>query len=69
MCRLEVVGSHPIRVSNPERHFFTRDILQVEATTPAGDTLIFLVCHWPSKRGGDEAEVNRMLVAKPCATP
>lgn len=41
----------------------TRDILLVEGCTPKGDTLLLLVNHWPSKRGGVEAEQNRMRIA------
>lgn len=43
---------------------YTRDILLVEGTTCNGDTLIFLVNHFPSKRGGVTADKQRMAIAK-----
>ncbi len=61
--RFRVTASSPISVSDSAENFYTRDILRVEGVTPQGDTLIFLLNHWPSKRGGDEAEVYRMKVA------
>ncbi len=46
----------PIRISDSSENYFTRDILHVEGTTPEKDTLIVLVNHFPSRRGGDEAD-------------
>ena len=42
----------------------TRDILHVTGQVSAQDTLDVFVCHFPSRRGGeDESEPDRMLVA------
>lgn len=61
--RFTVTSSRPISLSDSATSYFTRDILLVEGVTSSGDTLCFLVNHWPSKRGGDEAEEHRMLSA------
>ena len=61
--RFTVTSSRPVNLSDSATGYFTRDILLVEGVTPSGDTLCFLVNHWPSKRGGDEAEKHRMLSA------
>lgn len=61
--RFKVTASRPVSLSDSAAGYFTRDILLVEGVTPAGDTLCFLVNHWPSKRGGDEAEEHRMQCA------
>lgn len=53
-----------ISVSDSSIGLVTRDILLVEGTTKSGDTLIVLVNHFPSKRGGAEAETRRNQVAK-----
>jgi endonuclease/exonuclease/phosphatase family metal-dependent hydrolase len=42
----------------------TRDILYVKGKTNDNDTLHFFVNHFPSKWGGAESEVSRILVAK-----
>ena len=52
-----------MRVSDSATGFYTRDILQVEGTTPEGDTVVLLVNHWPSKRGGEEADAQRLRIA------
>lgn len=58
-----VTASRPVSLSDSAAGYFTRDILLVECVTPSGDTLCLLVNHWPSKRGGDEAEERRMQCA------
>ena len=62
--RLSIVESCPIRVSDTAALRTTRDILFVMATTTANDTLIFFVCHFPSRRGGVAADGLRMEVAQ-----
>ena len=54
--------SQAINVSN--KQLTTRDILLVEGTDLNGDTLIFLVNHFPSKRGGETADKHRSSIAK-----
>lgn len=53
-----------ISVSDSSVGFLTRDILLVEGCLSNGDTLIVLVNHFPSKRGGALADVRRMEVAR-----
>lgn len=55
--------SRPVNVSDSSADFFTRDILHVEGGTASGDTLVLLVCHLPSKRGGNTADERRVTVA------
>lgn len=43
--------------------FFTRDILHVKLLMDEKDTVHFFVNHWPSRRGGEESEERRILVA------
>lgn len=53
-----------ISLSDSSAGFYTRDILLVEGVTRAGDTIIVLVNHFPSKRGGTTAEQWRMQSAQ-----
>ena len=47
---------------NPRKH--TRNILQVTGQVSASDTLDVFVCHFPSRRGGEEeSEPDRLFVA------
>ncbi len=62
--RFRVFFSKPIRVSDSTTGFYTRDILQVEGTTPEGDTVVLFLNHWPSKRGGEEADRHRLRIAQ-----
>ena len=63
----EVLESRPIVVSDTLRGFYTRDILLVggvlKGGAAPGDTCYLLVNHWPSKRGGAEADKHRMAIA------
>lgn len=43
--------------------FFTRDILHVTLLMGKKDTVHYFVNHWPSRRGGEESEEKRILVA------
>ncbi len=43
--------------------FYTRDILVVEGVTAKGDSVCLLLNHWPSKRGGEEADAQRLRIA------
>ncbi len=56
--------SQTIPVSDSSADFYTRDILLVEGCLPNGDTLIILVNHFPSKRGGATADLRRMNIAR-----
>lgn len=62
--RFTVTASRAVNVSDSANGFFTRDILVVEGVTADGDTLCLLLNHWPSKRGGDEADVRRAEIAR-----
>ena len=61
--RFTLTNSRRINVSDSAAGFFTRDILLVEGVTSEGDSLCLLVNHWPSKRGGEEADVQRLRIA------
>jgi len=41
----------------------SRDMLYASFTIPEGDTLQFLICHWPSRYGGQEASEFKRLCA------
>ena len=56
--------SRAICVSDSSKGYFTRDILLVEGTTDKGDTIVFLVNHFPSRLGGTTADKQRMAIAK-----
>ena len=66
--RFRVTASRPVSLSDSAAGFFTRDILVVEGVTAEGDTVCLLLNHWPSKRGGDEAEVHRIEAARTLRT-
>ncbi|MCR5064339.1 MAG: endonuclease [Bacteroidales bacterium] len=56
--------SQAIDVTDSIIELITRDLLLVEGTTIEGDTLIVVMCHLPSKRGGSAADIRREHVAK-----
>ena len=64
----EVLEAQNICVSDTTDDFYTRDILLVGGVlsnnTGLSDTCYILVNHWPSKRGGAEAEGHRMTIAQ-----
>lgn len=66
--RFQVLESRNINVSDSSRGLFTRDILLVggvlKDSLRGSDTCFVLVNHWPSKRGGVEAERHRMVIAQ-----
>lgn len=62
--RFSVTAHRTVSLSDSASGFFTRDILVVEGVTPNGDTVCLLLNHWPSKRGGDEADLHRMEAAR-----
>lgn len=62
--RFTVTASRAVSVSDSTESFFTRDILVVEGVTVEGDSLCLLVNHWPSKRGGEEADARRLAIAR-----
>ena len=61
--RFTVTASRVVSVSDSASGFFTRDILLVEGVTAGGDSVCLLVNHWPSKRGGEEADAQRLRIA------
>ena len=61
--RFTVTASRSVSVSDSASGFFTRDILLVEGVTAKGDSVCLLVNHWPSKRGGEEADAQRVRIA------
>ena len=62
--RFTVTASRPVNMSDSADGFFTRDILVVEGVTANGDSVCLLLNHWPSKRGGDEADIRRLEIAR-----
>ena len=62
--RFTVTASHPVGVSDSADGFFTRDILVVEGVTAGGDSVCLLINHWPSKKGGEEADARRLEIAR-----
>lgn len=62
--RFHVTDSRPVSVSDSAEGFFTRDILVVEGVTSEGDSVCLVLNHWPSKRGGEEADVHRIEIAR-----
>lgn len=68
--RFTVTASRTISVSDSAAGYFTRDILVVEGVRvppegekSEGDSVCILVNHWPSKRGGEEADAQRLRIA------
>ena len=61
--RFRVTASRTVGVSDSAAGFFTRDILVVEGLTAEGDSVCLLLNHWPSKRGGEEADAQRLRIA------
>jgi endonuclease/exonuclease/phosphatase family metal-dependent hydrolase len=64
----KVLKAKPISINFPkDPDLKTRDLLLVEGVMDQTDTLYVMVCHWPSKRGGEEASENRReFVASVC---
>lgn len=62
--RFRVTAHRTVSLSDSTSGFFTRDILVVEGVTSNGDTVCLLLNHWPSKRGGDEADEHRLEAAR-----
>jgi len=62
--RFSVTASRPVHVSDSADGFFTRDILVVEGVTAEGDSVCLVLNHWPSKKGGEEADVRRLEIAR-----
>lgn len=61
--RFTVTDSRKVNVSDSAEGFFTRDILVIEGVTSNGDSVCLLLNHWPSKRGGEEADMQRSRIA------
>ena len=61
--RIALIEARPIDVSIPEEDFYTRDILLVHTLVDSVLPAYFLVCHLPSKRGGETAEQRRIGIA------
>ncbi len=62
--RFSVTASRTVNVSDSAEGFYTRDILVVEGVTARGDSVCLLLNHWPSKRGGEEADARRLKIAR-----
>lgn len=62
--RFTVADSRTVNVSDSAQNFYTRDILVVEGVTVNGDSVCLLLNHWPSKRGGEEADARRLEIAR-----
>lgn len=54
----------PVNMSNHSVNYLTRDVLMVGGVINGGDSLYILVCHMPSKLGGEYAERQRMRIVK-----
>ncbi|NPA37470.1 MAG: endonuclease [Chlorobi bacterium] len=62
--KFKIIKSYPVSSSIPEKNFYTRDILYVQGIAFGSDTINVLVCHLPSKYGGElSSEWKRMYVA------
>lgn len=61
--RFSVTASRKVTVSDSAEGYFTRDILVVEGVTAGGDSVCLLLNHWPSKKGGEEADAHRLRIA------
>lgn len=56
--------SEPVRVTNSDKTFKTRDILYVKGVVDKLDTVHLFINHFPSRRGGEvESEPKRLLAA------
>ena len=63
--KFKVLHSHPIRVHYTKQNGqSTRDILYCKGILLKKDTLHILINHWPSRRGGKDAEIKRNFVAR-----
>ena len=62
----ELIYSMPVRLSKPgEGDLRTRDMLYVKGIASNSDTLHLVVCHWPSRYGGQaSSEPRRVLASK-----
>lgn len=64
-ARFKPLETASLRVSPIEEgERYTRDILHVMGETFMGDTLDFMLCHLPSKKGGKAASAYRSKVAQ-----
>lgn len=56
---------HPLRLEDAQipKGSYTRDILYVSGLLHTGDTLDILICHFPSRRNGQQAKLLRHNVA------
>lgn len=61
---LRLVNSQTIRYFNPdEPEYRSRDMLYAEFEAKDGQHFHFVICHWPSRYGGQEASEPRRLQA------
>lgn len=61
---LRLVNSQTIRYVNPsEPEYRSRDMLYAEFEAKDGRHFHFVICHWPSRSGGQEASEPRRLQA------
>ncbi|MCL2650051.1 MAG: endonuclease [Candidatus Azobacteroides sp.] len=63
--KFKYLGHQSYKIKFPEEpHKVTRDILHVSGLIQTGDTLDVFVCHFPSRRGGEqESEPDRIRAA------
>lgn len=61
--KFKVLESKTIYVPMPSDSSFTRDILLVKGVFGKKDTIYIFVNHWPSRRGGEEASMQRRMIA------
>ena len=61
--RFTVTGQRAVRQPLPDTTMGTRDLLIVNGLL-LGEPITFLVCHWPSRRGGEKALNRRLTVAQ-----
>lgn len=62
--RLRLLYSRPIPVRwSEDPEFRTRDMLYTQFELPQGDTLHSVICHWPSRYGGQAASEPKRIAA------
>ena len=61
--RFTVTTSRVVPLPLPDTTMGTRDMLVVDGLLQ-GEPITFMVCHWPSRRGGEKALNRRLSVAR-----
>lgn len=61
---LRLINSKIITYHNPQdKNYKSRDMLYALFELPSGDSLHFVICHWPSRYGGKKASEPRRMAA------